>query len=894
MNNKTTSNKRLLLIAIPFLLSALVVITGVLYFNQQKNTIKTKKHDELNAIASLKAKHIINWLNERNSEATFFTQNTPFIDYIKNIVQGIEDTEVYLKAPIEHIMSNNRFTNIFLLSEKGKLLFSFDDSFIQPDTIIKYHANKVFKSGQLANTDFYYCSTHNHIYYDLLAPVISNNKVISVLVFRVNPENNIYPILQDWPTPSKTAESLIVRRDGDSVTFLSPLRHINNQHLSFKLPISQTEVSAVNAVLGFEGLFEGYDYRGVKVLSDIKKIDGTNLFLISEVDQKETYEELEQRGFFIFLIIFLIILTVVVVMIWVYNYMQKNIYQDLYYKKTELYESLELFRLTLNSIGDGVIITDFKGAIKQLNPVAEKLTGWKKAVACETKLEEVFVIMNEKTHELLENIYDKVINDKLIFDFDNDILLISKDGKEIPIVCSGVAMVDENGKVTGVVIVFTDISAERAYIRALEEREDRFVNLFERAPLGYQSLDENGFFIEVNEAWQETLGYGKNEVIGKWFGEFLAPEYVDRFKAFFPIFKKQGSAHSELEMIHKNGERHVIAFVGRIGHKLDGSFEKTHCIIQDITQVKQVEKSLRESESKYRKLHESLTDGFCMVNMDGKFIDFNSTYVQMLGYSVEELKMQGYSDITPSKWHEFESEIVREQILPKGFSNVYEKEYIKKDGTIFPVELRTFLIKNDQGINEGMWAIVRNITDRKLKEKQLLDASNQWYNTFNAINDGIAIIDAHQNILQHNVAFEKYAHGFALPSEHAKCFRSIHKTSCPIEGCPFIKAKSSLNRETMELEIEGRYCEIAVDPMFDEKGNLFGAVHIITDITHRKQAEEELKVLNNNLEKLVEAKTSELKNRIEELERYRVATIDREFRIKELREEVERLKIKFI
>jgi len=894
MNNKTTSNKRFLLIAITFLLSALVVISGVWYFNQQKNSIKTKKHDELNAISSLKAKHIINWFNERNSEAKFFTQNTPFVDYIKNIVQGIKDTEVHLKAPFKHIMSNNRFTNIFLLSEKGKLLFSFDDSFIQPDTIIKYHANKVFKSGQLANSDFYYCRTHDHIYYDLLAPVISNNKVLAVMVFRVNPENNIYPILQDWPTPSKTAESLIVRRDGDSVTYLSPLRRINNQHLSFKLSISQTEVSAVNAVLGFEGLFEGTDYRGVKVLSNIKRIDGTNLFLISEVDRNEIYEEFIQKGFFIFVIIFLIILTVVVVMIWVYSYMQKNIYQELYYKETELFESIELFRLTLNRIGDGVIITDFKGVIKQLNPAAEKLTGWKKGDACETKLEDVFVIINEKTRDLHENTFVKVINDGLIFDFDNDILLISKDGKEIPIVCSGVSMVDEYGIALGIVMVFTDISSERAYIRALEEREERFVSLFERAPLGYQSLDENGFLIEVNEAWLETLGYGKDEVIGKWFCEFLAPEYVDRFKVFFPIFKKQGRAHSELEMIQKNGERRFIAFDGRIGHKLDGSFEKTHCIIKDITKEKQVEIKLRESESKYRKLHESLIDGFCMVNMDGKFIDFNSTYVQMLGYSVEELKMQVYSNITPSKWHEFEREIVCEQILPLGFSNVYEKEYIKKDGTIFPVELRTFLIKNDQGINEGMWAIVRNITDRKLKEKQLLDASNLWYNTFNAINDGIAIIDAQQNILQHNVAFERYALGFALSGEHAKCFRSIHKTSCPIEGCPFVRAKSSLNRETMELEIEGRCCEIAVDPMIDEKGNIFGAVHIITDITHRKQAEEELKILNNNLEKHVEAKTTELKNRIDELERYRVATIDREFRIKELREEVERLRSKFI
>ena len=126
-----------------------------------------------------------------------------------------------------------------------------------------------------------------------------------------------------------------------------------------------------------------------------------------------------------------------------------------------------------------------------------------------------------------------------------------------------------------------------------------------------------------------------------------------------------------------------------------------------------------ESEEKYRKLHESLMDAFVSVDMDGNIQEFNNEYIKMLKYPVDEIAKLTHVDLTPDKWYEFEEKIIEEQILKKGYSDVYEKEYIKKDGTIFPVELRTFLINDKHGNPSGMWAIVRDITDRKRIEETL-------------------------------------------------------------------------------------------------------------------------------------------------------------------------------
>ncbi len=91
----------------------------------------------------------------------------------------------------------------------------------------------------------------------------------------------------------------------------------------------------------------------------------------------------------------------------------------------------------------------------------------------------------------------------------------------------------------------------------------------------------------------------------------------------------------------------------------------------------------------------------------------------MLGYSPQELRTLTYRELTPERWHAIEDLIVREQIIPRGYSDVYEKEYRRKDATIIPVELRTILSYDAAGLPSAMWAIVRDITERKQADESL-------------------------------------------------------------------------------------------------------------------------------------------------------------------------------
>ncbi|KKG87088.1 hypothetical protein DU57_14675 [Methanosarcina mazei] len=145
-------------------------------------------------------------------------------------------------------------------------------------------------------------------------------------------------------------------------------------------------------------------------------------------------------------------------------------------------------------------------------------------------------------------------------------------------------------------------------------------------------------------------------------------------------------------------------------------------VARNVTEKISTEEALRKSEERYRILNESLRDAFAHTSMNGRIIEFNDLYCKMLGYSPEEILKLTYQELTPERWHAIEDDIVHEQIIPRGYSDVYEKEYRRKDGGIIPVELRTILLKDESGRPNGMWAIIRGISERKKAEEALKKA----------------------------------------------------------------------------------------------------------------------------------------------------------------------------
>jgi PAS domain S-box-containing protein len=154
--------------------------------------------------------------------------------------------------------------------------------------------------------------------------------------------------------------------------------------------------------------------------------------------------------------------------------------------------------------------------------------------------------------------------------------------------------------------------------------------------------------------------------------------------------------------------------------------------MRDITESKKTDEALKKSERKYQTLFETVRDGFASVNMAGRIVEANPAFLGMLGYTEDELLTMTCKGLTPEKWHALEEKIIQEQVLTRGYSDVYMKEYARKDGTVFPIEIRTHLLRDEEGHPSGMWAFVRDVTERVNAERTLRQSEERFATVFRA------------------------------------------------------------------------------------------------------------------------------------------------------------------
>jgi len=279
---------------------------------------------------------------------------------------------------------------------------------------------------------------------------------------------------------------------------------------------------------------------------------------------------------------------------------------------------LERYRGLFDSLLEGVaycrMLYDESGApmdwvYLDVNPAFDRLTGLGDVAG--RLVTEIIPGIESSNPELFE-IYDGVVQTGEPAHFDVDL-------KPLELWLHVVATRPSPGHFLA---VFEDITERKNAEDALRRSEDLYRDLYEKSPLGYQSLDADGFFITVNQAWLDTLGYRRDEVVGKWFGDFLAPEYVEAFRDRFAKFKAAGEVRSEFEMIHKDGGRRHVAFDGRIGLDEHGTFKQTHCVLQDVSEKRRAEAAERES---YERL-EQMT--FQVIEAMGLIVETRDPYTE--------------------------------------------------------------------------------------------------------------------------------------------------------------------------------------------------------------------------------------------------------------------------
>ncbi len=446
---------------------------GYWYYRVEAEHIRQDKYRLIAAIAELKADQILKWRQERLIDAGNSAQSPFFRQALQKWLRAPETPGLRKdwRERLELDQKSYGYSDVLILDPDGNILLALRDAHTDPRNPATQRAiAAALADHKAALSDLYRCP-HGVVHIDAAIPVLdAEGRPLAVFLLRSDAASFLYPLIQSWPTPSRSAETLLVQREGEEVLYLNNLRHQADAALSLRQPMAQTDLPAVQAVLGIEGLFQGKDYRGAEVLAALRPIPGTPWFMVAKVDTGEILAEARYRAHMIALVVGLGLLLAAAVAAYAYRRRQAALYGDLYRSEQAQRKVEEEFRITLYSIGDGGIAADRESRVRQMNPVAENLTGWTEAEARGKPLDEVFRIVNEETRAVVENPVEGVLREGQVVGLANHTLLIARDGTERPIADSAAPIRDESGAVTGVVLVFRDQTAERAALKALADR----------------------------------------------------------------------------------------------------------------------------------------------------------------------------------------------------------------------------------------------------------------------------------------------------------------------------------------------------------------------------------------------------------------------------------------
>lgn len=856
------------LVGVFIVVSSIILITGSLYISRQKrNTLEIKK-EELNAFANLKAGQIVRWWHERLGNAIILRANNPLVEEINIFVNEPNNKEAKeaLKQLFGSIINTFDYQNAVLLDNSGRVRLAVPESDSTIERYMEPLIPTITASRKVMLTDLHRVSPEKPVQLDLIIPIERNknsgSSPVGMIIMKLDPEKLLFPIVKSWPTNSYTSETLLLRKDGDSIVYLNELRHIPGQPLSVKRSALDTNLLGSKAVRGFSGVIKGVDYRGVKVLGSIKRIAGSGWYMVSKVDMKEIDSIIRSEIMPIRLLIILMISAFGAVIGWTIWHQRVKFYRDRYEAELERMALRKHFDYILRYANDIILLLDTDLNIADANEHAFEVYQYSREELIGSGVR--MLRLPGSDEQLNQNLSHLNINGASIY----ETVHRRKDGTTFPVEISA-RVFDIDGKK-----YYQSIGRDIAERKVIE---DKLNTLIERYNLAIKAANLAVWDYDVINnrlVWDERVFtlYGVQQ------GEY-PPVYESWLKMLHPddvqsadqtikaALRGENDYNTEFRVLLSDGSVRYIKSYGHVVRDELGGPVRMTGINYDITDQKKSENLLREREFWLTESQKVGRIGSYIFDITNLTWSSSDVLDDLFGIDKDYKRtLAGWNDIVHPDDKKMMLDYVKFHVIQG--KNIFDKEYRminQRTGLENWVYGRGELRFNNEGVPVLMIGTIQDITERKKSEMLIKDTELAYSDLFQTVSEAIYIHKTDGIFMDVNSgAIEMY--GYPREELIGMTPANVGATGKnDMDELERIMIRVFETGKSEQFEFWGRRKngEIFPKEVVANKGRYFGQDVIIStarDITLRKNYEDQLKQAKEKAEESDRLKTAFLHN----------------------------------
>jgi hypothetical protein len=611
------------------LLAAGSIASGYFFYAGRRQSIYQASTDSLSAIINLKVKQLEDWFAERWSDARYM-QGDPLlapalVDYLRHPVPGAA-REAILKW-MRFMGGRHEYISLMLLDRDGRAILADKPLRSGLGSAALSLLGEARRQSGIAMSDLLTSPGSPAPHLDMAIVLPARGEPQGYVHISIDPSRFLFPLIQSWPGFSPSAETLLVRRDGDDVLYLNELRHRRKTALKLRFSLARDSLPAVQVIKGKRLAFRGRDYRGVAVWSIGRSVPGRSWFIVAKVDRSEFERPIRRAGWLSLAIVLALILGAAALTFVYWRHQRDRFRLRQLEAEASLHLQQEKFTKAFQASPDLIILTSLAdGRVVEVNDALGRLTGYSHAE-----------IIGKTTNELQlwENAQDRERYIALLREHgrvrDMETTFRVKSGEIRFALLSGAIINASDGRyIVGVIRDITDSQrAERDRQQALE-RLRRFIDA---NVIGVVIAAADGRIIETNDYYLELIGYSREEFDrGEVDWRRITPrEWLPADEQAISELRQKGRcAPYEKEYLRRDGRRVPVLLADAM---LPGPNEEIAAFALDLSERKRAEAALRESEGMMSFALETSRIGAWDLDLVGHSASRSQQHDRIFGYA---------------------------------------------------------------------------------------------------------------------------------------------------------------------------------------------------------------------------------------------------------------------